>query len=302
MEKRLFIYRIRHLESGRSYIGWTTSPEKRWKRHRSLSRSGAKNAIHCALRKHGVDAFVFEIVEEFTGIEADARGREIQWIASEGTLSPDGYNMTAGGDGAEDLGRLSAVATARLKAADPEGFRARRAEAQRIANEKMPPGSRSASAHRMWAERTADTRESHRLKCVAREAARSPEARTERARKAALSGTPEERSARARKAASALSPDQVKANVAAMQAVLTPEKRSEISRIAYAAKMASTTPEQRTASALKRWANCTPEQRAKLSAKHSAAWAAKSPEERADIARRRGEARRRNVISSKQLE
>lgn len=296
MLKPLCIYRIRHIETGRSYIGWTGNIEQRWKRHRHLSGSKSRNAIHCALRKYGIDAFSFEVIEQFEGVEADARAREINWIAVEGTLSPGGYNMTVGGDGADDLGRLSAIATAKAKAADPEGFRAKRAEAQRRANEKMAPGARSEGARRMWAERPVQVRESHRQKCLAREAARAPEERARRARAAALTGSQEERSGRARKGAAALTYDQKLAAVAAMQAALTPERRSEIGKAGAAARTEKTTPEQRTASGLKRWANTSAEQRAAIVEKRVAAWATKSAEERADIARRRWEARRRNAL------
>ena len=292
MEKRLFIYRIRHLESSRSYIGWTTNLEKRWKRHRGLAKQGAKNAIHCALRLYGVDAFAFEVLEELFDREASARVREIWWIANEGTLSPGGYNMTAGGDGAEDLGRLSAIATAKLKAADPEGFRAKRSEAQRVANLKMEPGARSARAFQMWANRTDEVRESHRKKCLAREAALSAQDKSERGRKAALSGTTEDRAVRARKGAAALTSDQRKTSVAAMQAALTPEMRSTIGKMGAAARTAATTSEKRSQTLKTRWARTTPEQNAARSRKISESHKSMSPERRADIARRRWETRR----------
>lgn len=254
MKKRLFIYRIRHLESGRSYIGWTINPEKRWRRHLSLAKRGGKNAIHCALRLYGADAFGFDVIEELVGAEADARAREVWWVAAEGTLSPSGYNMTEGGDGADGLGRLAAAAHAARRAVDAAADSAARSERTKKANAAMPPGARSEAARRMWANRSPELIEQMRAKMRDQAANESAEFKRARARKAHEQFTPEQRTERARRANRARSSEQVMATVAAMQAALTPEMRSEIGKAAVAAKIAKTTPEQRSASALKTWA------------------------------------------------
>lgn len=302
MEKRLFIYRIRHLESGRAYIGWTINPEKRWRRHLGSVKSGGKNAIHCAIRLYGAAAFSFEIIEEITGSEADARAREIWWVASEGTLSPGGYNMTEGGDGADGLGKLAAAAHAARRALDVDADRKRRQAGLAKANAGMTAEARSLRGKLAWSSRSPEEKAKAAQRFEDHRRSLTPQQRSELGRKANLAGTTEERTARARKGAAALTSDQRRMIVAAMQAALTPEKRSEIGRLGNESKMRNTTAEQRSASSLKIWSDMTPEARASISQKQSAAWAAKSPEERADIARRRGEARRRNAASLKQLE
>lgn len=94
------IYRITNLVSGKCYIGQTTQDGwKRWYAHRYEARKAKPRwPIHKAIAKHGSDSFIFEIVDRCSD-RRTLDGRECFWIAREGSLSPRGYNATAGGKG-----------------------------------------------------------------------------------------------------------------------------------------------------------------------------------------------------------
>lgn len=56
------IYKITHRASGRCYIGQSRNIEKRWGRHRQ-ELSASQPRLHAAMKKHGVAAFAFEVIE-----------------------------------------------------------------------------------------------------------------------------------------------------------------------------------------------------------------------------------------------
>jgi len=80
----------------KSYIGVTSrSINERWKEHQGLAQRGSTQHIHCSMRKHGVQNFRVEILEEGWDPEIGKNIREPYWIS---ILKPE-YNHTAGGDG-----------------------------------------------------------------------------------------------------------------------------------------------------------------------------------------------------------
>ena len=99
-------------------------------------------------------------------------------------------------------------------------------------------------------------------------AARTPEQRSEAARKRWSAKTPEQRSDAARKAQSAKTPEQRSESTRKANAAKTPEQRSDAARKAQSAK----TPEQRSDAARKANAAKTPEQRSEAIRK---AWQAR---------------------------
>ncbi len=144
-------------------------------------------------------------------------------------------------------------------------------------------------------------------------AARTPEQRSELARKMAAKRTPEQRAESARKGREAArrmkTPEQraestrkKSEGMRKVQAARTPEQRSELVRKAQAAR----TPEQRSESARKANAVRTPEQRAESARKVSEgmrkAHAAKTPEQRAGAARKASEAARKASVEKKRLQ
>lgn len=106
-----YIYRIINQINGKSYIGLTTKtrPTDRYSQHKYLARHPAQDnknnpnsAIHAAMRKYGVDNFIFKIIEEVPE-DQDLNLREKYWIEFYHTYIKDplcnGYNLTEGGEG-----------------------------------------------------------------------------------------------------------------------------------------------------------------------------------------------------------
>jgi hypothetical protein len=92
---RYYIYKIINNLNGKAYVG------KKSSMYSKDSYLGSGKLIKRAIKKYGKENFtkvVLEIVDEKTFDE-----KEIFWIEKEGTLHPNGYNLTKGGDG--PLGR-----------------------------------------------------------------------------------------------------------------------------------------------------------------------------------------------------
>ena len=95
-----YIYKWTCVITGKSYIGKSTDPKNRWCRHKSKARKGCKYYFHNAIRKHGPENFVMEILCWRKTAE-EIFVKEIELIAEHGTYykdTPGGYNMTPGGD------------------------------------------------------------------------------------------------------------------------------------------------------------------------------------------------------------
>lgn len=96
-----YIYRIYHIESGRSYIGQTVFPlETRFKQHiynaHTKTSASYNQHIKRAIRKYGADAFDIEEIEQCNNSLLDER--EKYWIAHFDSVK-HGFNMTYGGEG-----------------------------------------------------------------------------------------------------------------------------------------------------------------------------------------------------------
>jgi len=116
------IYQHINRVNGKSYVGFTPITidpnlvienednhaqrlmSARWKSHCRSSNCGSNLVFHCAIRKHGEDAFDHRILEKCTTLE-EVRLREQYWIAELHTVvNEHGYNMTLGGDGVRGKG------------------------------------------------------------------------------------------------------------------------------------------------------------------------------------------------------
>jgi group I intron endonuclease len=93
------IYLVTNTLTGMCYVGKALRGEtKRWLVHQSEACKGdSETYFHRALRKYGAGAFVVMALYRCT--EPLLNGAERHFIASLGTLSPNGYNLTKGGDG-----------------------------------------------------------------------------------------------------------------------------------------------------------------------------------------------------------
>ncbi len=83
-----YIYKITNLINNRSYIGYTTNPEERWKGHRH--NQGSK-LVFQAIKKYGLDKIKFKVIAE------DTVNNEQKYIDKYNTIAPHGYNITDGG-------------------------------------------------------------------------------------------------------------------------------------------------------------------------------------------------------------
>ncbi|PPD54336.1 MAG: hypothetical protein CTY12_03325 [Methylotenera sp.] len=80
--------------SGKSYIGQTNNISRRIIEHRSSDKC---RAFHNAIQKYGWDSFVTEILATVQTIE-ESNELETKFITEHNTLTPNGYNLTSGGD------------------------------------------------------------------------------------------------------------------------------------------------------------------------------------------------------------
>jgi len=125
-----YIYSIQNKLNNKIYVGQSIRPEARWRKHKyvanhiddeKLIKYGQIQYIHNAIHKHGVDNFLFQIIEQWvTPQESD--DAEIFWIQFfQSDKSDYGYNLTPGGDRPaftpEVRAKISAATKKRL--ADP---------------------------------------------------------------------------------------------------------------------------------------------------------------------------------------
>jgi group I intron endonuclease len=89
------IYIITNAINAKQYVGITNDIDRRWRRHKNANEG---QLIHVAIKKYGLENFVFSHIASAFDAES-AKAIEIMFIAEHNTLSPNGYNLTKGGDG-----------------------------------------------------------------------------------------------------------------------------------------------------------------------------------------------------------
>ncbi len=93
------VYEVKHLETGKRYIGATTRTlDKRKTEHLSLARKGGKNYFMNALRKHGGGAFSWAMLFESDDSE---QVYDLERVYLQGLLDSgcEVYNTHPGGHG-----------------------------------------------------------------------------------------------------------------------------------------------------------------------------------------------------------
>ena len=85
------IYKITKKNNGKTYIGQSNDIERRFTEHKYKNDL----AIDKAIQKYGIDAFTYEVIEECSLDELNAR--EIYWIEYYDSYKGFGYNCNAGG-------------------------------------------------------------------------------------------------------------------------------------------------------------------------------------------------------------
>ena len=97
-ERKGTIYKIVNKQNNKVYIGQTTkSPFSRLAEHYKYSKTGCvQDGLHRDLALYGVCNFSIEIVEEDIPL-SKLDEREIHYIAKFNSFTPNGYNLTRGG-------------------------------------------------------------------------------------------------------------------------------------------------------------------------------------------------------------
>ena len=94
------VYLVRNRVNGKGYVGKTMKTMgKRKRSHEKDTRRGSSCYFHNALRKYGFDIFEWRMLIEDDN-EEELNESEVACIKMFKTKSPNGYNLTDGGDGA----------------------------------------------------------------------------------------------------------------------------------------------------------------------------------------------------------
>ena len=103
------IYKIENLINGKVYIGQSKNIEERWLQHKRIAEKinydNRKSYIHQAIKKYGIENFVFEILEICNINELDEKEKKwIQYYHSYiNDFQSNGYNLTTGGQGKQKI-------------------------------------------------------------------------------------------------------------------------------------------------------------------------------------------------------
>lgn len=111
------VYCITNKENGKLYVGVTTKGYKtRFANHvwHSRKSNGKCRALYNAMRKYGQDAFSVELIDAASSFE-EMNQLERNHIAMLGSLHPNGYNLTDGGDAGSFAEETRLMASKRLK-------------------------------------------------------------------------------------------------------------------------------------------------------------------------------------------
>jgi group I intron endonuclease len=94
----MIVYKIVDKTNGKTYVGQTTtSIEDRWSGHKcKLLKKGHKTPLYAAMLSHGLDNFSIQQIDTASSL-IELNQKEQQWIATLGSVYPEGYNLMSGG-------------------------------------------------------------------------------------------------------------------------------------------------------------------------------------------------------------
>jgi len=129
------IYKIQNLINGKCYIGFTSHKADNHRMSQHACGKGNSPALRAAIQKYGRQNFSYETIYESFDLDHTLKIVEPFYIALFSSYGPDGYNLTAGGEGTFGYKRTpeqrAAMRVRRLgKRLSPE-HRAKLSEAQK---------------------------------------------------------------------------------------------------------------------------------------------------------------------------
>jgi group I intron endonuclease len=107
-----YIYKITNKITNKCYIGETkkSNPELRWNEHkRKIEKGIGCPALQDAVKKYGIEYFKFEIL--IICFDEDRYRFEKEYIKKYNSISPNGYNLTTGGEGGGFYGKKHSETT-----------------------------------------------------------------------------------------------------------------------------------------------------------------------------------------------
>lgn len=122
------IYIIHNNKNNKKYIGKSKNAVKRFKIHLYNAKRKINRHLYDAINHHGKENFYIEILD--TVDCSVANDVEKFYIHKFESLSPNGYNMTKGGDGGYTLAKWSDADRAALYARQGEARKGRKASAE----------------------------------------------------------------------------------------------------------------------------------------------------------------------------
>jgi group I intron endonuclease len=94
----MFVYKITNKINGKCYIGQTRrSVYQRFKGHKFDSRKCVNNPLYKDFHKYGVEIFYIEQIGSYSSYE-ELNDAEVYFISWYNCMSPNGYNLTSGGN------------------------------------------------------------------------------------------------------------------------------------------------------------------------------------------------------------
>lgn len=137
------VYIITCTANAKQYVGIAADLQTRWRRHRNANEG---QLIHKAIKKYGIDAFVFTHIADAFDAES-AKMIERMLISEHNTKMPHGYNMTDGGDGTMGMAKTEEhkekLKASNKKAYENKELRAKIGEAISKAKAGKPNGQKN---------------------------------------------------------------------------------------------------------------------------------------------------------------
>ena len=91
------IYKITNQITNKVYIGQSINIQYRWKQHKQQAKNNRKNnKLYQAMRKYGIENFLFEVIEQCKFSQQQLDNRQRYWIEYYNSYE-NGYNSTRGG-------------------------------------------------------------------------------------------------------------------------------------------------------------------------------------------------------------